>query len=159
MQYNYRYRVKTSDLWQASMYYAYSSYMGVVNIACIAASIALIVSKWRGASDFFRAVLILFLLTFTVIQPVMIWFRAKASLKGHYPELDLTFSDSGMIIEADGKRQHKGWKDVKGVVKKPTILVVYMGDGQGYILRNSILGNTKKGLFKLINDMTATGKK
>lgn len=31
MQYRYKYRVKISDLWQASMYYAYSSYMGVVN--------------------------------------------------------------------------------------------------------------------------------
>ena len=65
MQYSYKYRVKISDLWQASMYYAYSSYMGVVNIICIVASIVLIVSRWKGASDVFRTVMILFLLLFT----------------------------------------------------------------------------------------------
>ena len=44
MDYNYKYRVKISDLWQASMYYAYSSFMGVVNLVCIASAAALIIS-------------------------------------------------------------------------------------------------------------------
>ena len=159
MQYNYRYRVKTSDPWQASMYYAYSSYMGVVNLVCIAASIALIVSKWKDASDLFRTVLILFLLTFTVIQPLIIWLRAKASLGGVYPLLELTFSQTGITIETDGQRQLKNWSSVKGMVRKPTIVVIYMEDGKGYILRNSILKETKNDLCKLVSQMLSQSRK
>ena len=153
MSYNYKYRVKISDLWQASMYYAYSSYMGVVNLVCIAASIALIISRWKDASDLLRTVLVLFLLTFTVIQPLIIWLRARASLGGVYPLLELTFSQEGITIETDGQRQFKNWKSVRGIVKKPTLLVIYMEDGKGYILRNGVLKDTRQGLFKLVSDM------
>lgn len=153
MSYNYKYRVKISDLWQASMYYAYSSYMGVVNLVCIAASIALIISRWKDASDLLRTVLVLFLLTFTVIQPLIIWLRARASLGGVYPVLELTFSQEGITIETDGQRQFKNWKSVRGIVKKPTLLVIYMEDGKGYILRNGVLKDTRQGLFKLVSDM------
>lgn len=145
--FNYKYRVKTSDLWQASMYYAYSSYMGVVNIVCIVAAIVLIISRWTLASDILRAVMILFLLMFTVIQPLVIWQCAKASLNGLYHELELTFSHMGMTIVSDGRREDRKWKDVKGIVKKPTILIIYMKDGGGYILRNSVLKETKDLLY------------
>ncbi len=145
--FNYKYRVKTSDLWQASMYYAYSSYMGVVNVVCIIAAFVLIISRWKMASEILRAVMILFLLMFTVIQPLVIWQRAKASLNGIYHELELTFSHAGITIVSDGQREDRKWMDVKGIVRKPTILIIYMKDGGGYILRNSVLKETKTLLY------------
>ncbi len=144
MKYTYQYRVKTSDLWQASMYYAYSSYLAVINIVCIVASVVLLIRMWATSPAWFRGFLILFLMLFTVIQPLMILFRSKNQLAGNYPELTLCFSDQGIFITADGKSQEKKWEEVLGLVKKPTIVVVYMKDGNGYILRNSVLGDTKK---------------
>lgn len=152
-QYTYKYRVKTSDLWQASMYYAYSSFLGVVNVVCIVAAIVLIVSKWSDSSDIFRSAMAVFLLLFTVIQPLVIWLRARASLNGVFPELELTFSQAGVTIESDGQRQHKPWQAVRGIVKKPTILVVYMEGGAGYILRNSVLKDSKDELYKYVSGM------
>ncbi|MCR5235111.1 MAG: YcxB family protein [Lachnospiraceae bacterium] len=152
-QYTYKYRVKTSDLWQASMYYSYSSFLGVVNVVCIIAAIVLIVSKWSDSSDIFRSVMAVFLLMFTVIQPFVIWLRARASLNGVFPELELTFSQAGVTIESEGQRQHKPWQAVVGIVKKPTILVVYMEGGAGYILRNSVLKETKNELYGFVSGM------
>ncbi|MCR5419411.1 MAG: hypothetical protein K6E98_00190 [Lachnospiraceae bacterium] len=152
MQYSYKYRVKESDIWQASMYYAYSSYMGVVNVVCIIASIALIVSKWSEASDLFRTVMIIFLLMFTVVQPSIIWMRACSSLKNGSPELELTFSQAGVIVISDGKKQQVSWKKVVNVVKKPTILLVYLEDGTGYILRNSVVKEDKEKLYGFIKE-------
>ncbi len=153
MNFNYKYRVKTSDLWQASMYYAYSSFMGVVNLVCIVSAIVLIISRWRDASDLFRTVMLLFLLIFTVFQPLIIWLRARASLGGVYPELELAFSQAGVTIISDGRKQHKQWKSVRAVVKKPTILLIYMEDGNGYILRNSVLKETRNELYAFLSDM------
>ena len=159
MEYKYRYHVKTSDLWQASMYYAYSSYMGVVNLVCIVAAVILMISRWQGASDLFRTVMILFLLTFTVFQPIIIWSRARTSLKGAYRELELTFSQSGISIVANGKKEKKAWRNVKGIVKKPTILIIYTEDGSGYILRNSVLKDTRRSLYEYVRKMLDENKK
>ncbi len=157
--FRYRYRVKTSDLWQASMYYAYSSYMGVVNLVFIISSAALMVSRWNDASDLFRAVMLFMLLMFTVIQPLIIWLRARSSLGGVYPELELSFSRDGIIIATDGQRQLRTWDKVKGIVKKPTLIVIYMSDGNGYILRNSVLGGTRGELYDFVNGMLGNRKK
>ena len=79
--------------------------------------------------------------------------RAHSSLKGAYPELELTFSRAGLNMVSDGQRQHRNWKQVKAIVKKPTILLIYMEDGAGYILRNSILKETKNGLYDFVDKM------
>ena len=158
MQYSYKYRVKISDLWQASMYYAYSSYMGVVNIICIVASIVLIISRWKGASDVFRTVMILFLLLFTVIQPSLILLRAHSSLKNGCPEIELTFSQAGMTVISNGQKQFVNWQGVLRIVKKPTILLIYMEDGAGYILRNSVLKGTRRELYEFVSKMLGSKK-
>ncbi|MCR4684496.1 MAG: hypothetical protein K5649_03425 [Lachnospiraceae bacterium] len=144
MQYEYHYRVKTSDLWQASMYYAYSSYLAVINIVCIVSSIVLMIRLWDTSPAWFKGILIVFLMLFTVIQPLVVLARSKSRLAGNYPELTLLFTEKGISITADKEHQDKPWEQVLGLVSKPTIVVVYMADGNGYILRNSVLGNTKK---------------
>ncbi|MCR5409879.1 MAG: YcxB family protein [Lachnospiraceae bacterium] len=148
MTYKYQYRVKISDLWQASMYYAYSSYLAVINIVCIISSIVLIISLWETSPAWFQGFLILFLMLFTVIQPVAVYLRSKSQLAGKYPELTLIFDEKGISITADGEHQDKKWDDVLGIVKKPTILVLYMNDGKGYILRNSVLKDSKKEFYE-----------
>ncbi|MCR5508224.1 MAG: hypothetical protein K6F34_06020 [Lachnospiraceae bacterium] len=159
MQFTYKYKVRVSDLWQASMYYAYSSYMGVVNAVCIFAAIVLIVSRWRDSSDIFRTVMVLFLMLFTVIQPSLILLRAFSSLKNGRPELELTFSRAGVSILTDWKEQNVKWQEVLSIVKKPTIMIVYMTDGNGYILRNSVLKETRNDLYDFVNKMLHENKR
>lgn len=155
MQYEYHYRVKTSDLWQASMYYAYSSYLAVINIVCIVSSIVLMIRLWDTSPAWFKGILIVFLLLFTVIQPLIVLLRSKSRLAGKFPELTLVFTEDGIRITADHEHQEKSWEQVLGLVSKPTIVVVYMADGNGYILRNSVLGNTKKAFVDFAKRMVA----
>ncbi len=150
MKYTYQYRVKTSDLWQASMYYAYSSYLAIINIVCIVSSIVLLIKLWPTSPGWFRVILLLFFSLFTVIQPLFVYARAKASLNGNYPELELTFEDDGMIIKTGGESEHRRWDQVGACISKPTIVIVYMADGNGYILRNSVLHGTKRKLVSFI---------
>lgn len=151
--FKYTYKVRTSDLWQASMYYAYSSYMGVVNLVFIVSSIVLMVSRWSTASDLFKALLVLLVLLFVVVQPVSVWLRSRASLGGVYPDLTLEFSKDGISVTKDGIQEKMTWDSIKGVVRKPTLLIVYTGEGNGYILRNDVLKKTKNDLYDLAGRM------
>ena len=153
MELKYNYRIKTSDLWQASMYYTYSSYLAVINIMCIVSSIALLIKLWPTSPAWLKGLLILFLMLFTVIQPLVVWARAKAQLNGKHSEIELTFTNAGLHIVCDGVRQDKSWKNVRGFVKKPTIVIIYMEDGNGYILSNKVLGTTRNELIGLCTKM------
>ncbi len=158
MKYTYQYRVKTSDLWQASMYYAYSSYLAIINIVCIVSSVALLIKLWPTSPGWFRVFLLLFLSLFTVIQPLLVFVRAKATLNGNYPELELTFEDDGMTIITGGQSEHRRWDQIRGCVSKPSIVIVYMADGNGYILRNSVLRDTKRELVSFIRQKLQEAK-
>ena len=152
MKFDFNYKVKISDLWQASMYYTYSSYLAVINVCCIVSSIVLLIKLWGTAPGWLKAFLILFLLLFTVIQPLMVYVKSKNSLDGNLSEISLEFFDTEIIIKADGKTQTKYYRNIKGIVKKPTIIVIYMEDGNGYILNNRVTGSDKKAFFNFVKD-------
>ena len=152
MEFKYKYRLKPSDLWQFHMYYAYSSYLCIINIICILSSIVLIIKLWANSTAWFRGVLILFLSLFTVIQPLSIYLRSVKQLKKNNDELMLTFSDSGIDVLVNQQSEHKSWNQIINITIKPTLIVIYTDREHGYILANRVLKNTRKDFIKLINE-------
>lgn len=150
MEFKYKYKLEPSDLWQFHMYYAYSSYLCIINIICILSSIVLIIKLWANSPAWFRVVLILFLSLFTVIQPLSIYLRSVKQLKKNNDELMLTFSDSGIDVFVDQNSEHKTWNQIISIIIKPTLIVIYTDREHGYILTNRVLKNTRKDFIKLI---------
>lgn len=152
MEFKYKYRLKPSDLWQFHMYYAYSSYLCIINIICILSSIVLIIKLWANSPAWFRAVMLLFLSLFTVIQPLSIYLRSVKQLKNNNDELMLTFSDSGIDVFLNRKSEHKTWDQIINIIIKPTLIVIYTDREHGYILTNRVLKNTRRDFIKLIKE-------
>ena len=150
MEFKYKYKLEPSDLWQFHMYYAYSSYLCIINIICILSSIVLIIKLWANSPTWFRVVLIIFLSLFTVIQPLSIYLRSVKQLKKNNDELMLTFSDSGIDVFVDKNSVHKTWNQIISIIIKPTLIVIYTDREHGYILTNRVLKNTRKDFIKLI---------
>lgn len=149
MKFQFDYRTRVSDLWQLSMYYAYSSYLAVINVICIISSIVLLIKYYKTAEWLGCLLMILFVLLFTFIQPVLIWNRARRHISGHEQNLSLTFSDKGMKIFCDGKEQTKSWNEIRYLVK-PTLVAIYVGKTEGYILTNRVLKNERKAFISYI---------
>lgn len=148
--FSYRYTVKASDIWQVRMYYAYASYLAVVNIICIVASIVLIVTLWAGAANWFRVVMLLFLSLFTVIQPLFIYMNSKQQLGDAPEETGLLINSTGITVETDGKKETYGWNRVVNIVVRPTLVIIYTDGSHGYILTNRITKDTRKDLISFL---------
>ena len=148
--FSYRYTVKASDIWQVRMYYAYASYLAVVNIICIVASIVLIVTLWAGAANWFRVVMLLFLSLFTVIQPLFIYMNSKQQLGDAQEETELLIDSRGITVETDGKKETYGWNRVVNIVVRPTLVIIYTDASHGYILTNRITKDTRKDLISFL---------
>ena len=143
-EFKYRYRIVPSDLWQIRMYYAYASYLAVVNIICIVASIVLIVTLWATAAAWFRIAMLIFLSLFTVIQPLFIYFDSRRSLKNKDEELELIFNRRGLMVNTGGKSESYDWKRIINVAVRPTLVAVYTDASHGYILTNRILKDSRR---------------
>ena len=64
------------------------------------------------------------------------------------PEFNCTYD--GVIYAVFTSLGFALWENIRGFVKKPTIVILYMEDQNGYILNNKVLGNTRKDLIRLL---------
>ena len=150
--FNYRYTVKPSDIWQVRMYYAYASYLAMVNIICIVAAVVLIVTMWANAAAWFKFAMLIFLSLFTVIQPLFIYMNCVKQVGGNNDEIMLNISHSSITVETGGKKETYGWDRVVNVTVKPTLVIIYTDASHGYILTNRILKESRKELIAFLND-------
>ena len=104
MTYQYTYRTTASELWQLSMYYIYGSMVGLCNLIFTGAIIALIVAYWQTALIWQRALLIAALSVFTVLQPLVIYRRARRQAARITEDTTLSADASGIHIRV-GKKQ------------------------------------------------------
>lgn len=98
MRYTYTYRTTARDLWQLSMYYIYGSLAGLCNIIFTVAAFALGFSRWDQAQGLMRCLIVLGCCLFTVIQPLMIYVKAKKQTAGITQDTQVTIDDNGLHI-------------------------------------------------------------
>ena len=98
MRYKYTYRTTARDLWQLSMYYIYGSLAGLCNIIFTVAAFALGFSRWDQAQGIVRCLIVLGCCLFTVIQPLMIYAKAKKQAAGITQDTQVSIDDNGLYI-------------------------------------------------------------
>lgn len=158
MEFKFRYKVKPSDLWQFYMYYAYSSYLCIINIICIVSSVALLIKLWATSPGWFRGLLLLFFSLFTVIQPISIYLRARKQAANYQDETELVVNDDGVTVTQNGKTESRKWNQILQVNIKPTMVVLYTDREHGYILTGRILKKDKKALVQFIKGKRSSKK-
>ncbi|MCR5788763.1 MAG: YcxB family protein [Lachnospiraceae bacterium] len=142
------------------MYYAYASYLAVVNIVAIFSSLALLIVFWKSGEPWVRLLLLIFFSLFTVIQPLVIYMDCKKQIgvKGQ-EELSLTFNDRGLHIQAQGKTEQHPWKDIVSFTVRPTLVIVYTDGSHGYILSNRVLGDDRREFISYVRSRSAHKRK
>ena len=150
MKYHFKVKTTASDLWQLSMYGTYTSILGVTNAVFTAAMILMAVRFFPGAGTVLKVLLILAICIFPIIQPLLVYLRAVKQAKALTQEVDLVFDDEGIHVSMGAQKEKIQWNAVKGLNKKPTLLVIYSSAQHGYVLNNKVLGEQKEEFFNYI---------
>ncbi|WP_026477346.1 YcxB family protein [Alkaliphilus transvaalensis] len=154
MKYIFNYRTTAFDLWQLSMYGIYGSMVGVCNLVFTVAMVLLSGRFWGEANSFIKVLLIMGISLFTVIQPVAIYRRGKKQVSTIHHDTEIVFNDYGVQVKSGGQNSHLEWSAIKGVSKKPTMIIVFSSNKHGFILTNKVLGKEKEALYNYILSKT-----
>ena len=144
MRYKYTYRTTARDLWQLSMYYIYGSLAGLCNIIFTVAAFALGFSRWDQAQGIVRCLIVLGCCLFTVIQPLMIYAKAKKQAAGITQDTQVSIDDNGLYIRVGDDTSQLPWKSVKRISRKPAMIIIFSDTTHGFIFTNRVLGNEKE---------------
>ena len=148
MRYKYTYRTTARDLWQLSMYYIYGSLAGLCNIIFTVAAFALGFSRWAQAQGIVRCLIVLGCCLFTVIQPLMIYAKAKKQAAGITQDTQVSIDDSGLYIRVGDDTSQLPWKSVKRISRKPAMIIIFSDTTHGFIFTNHVLGSEKEEFYR-----------
>lgn len=148
MRYKYTYRTTARDLWQLSMYYIYGSLVGLCNIIFTVAAFALGFSRWDQAQGIVRCLIVLGCCLFTVIQPLMIYAKAKKQAAGITQDTQVSIDDNGLYIRVGDDTSQLPWKSVKRISRKPAMIIIFSDTTHGFIFTNRVLGNEKEEFYR-----------
>jgi hypothetical protein len=132
------------------MYSIYGSIVGVCNIIFTVAMVLLTVRFWVEANVLIKLLLIFGMSLFTVIQPLLVYSRAKKQVGSSPSDVEISFADEGVYVKSNKQTSHLKWHQIKSVLKKPTILVVVDNSKHGFILNNAVLGERKEVLYQYL---------
>ena len=148
MRYKYTYRTTARDLWQLSMYYIYGSLAGLCNIIFTVAAFALGFSRWDQAQGIVRCLIVLGCCLFTVIQPLMIYAKAKKQAAGITQDTQVSIDYNGLYIRVGDDTSQLPWKSVKRISRKPAMIIIFSDTTHGFIFTNRVLGNEKEEFYR-----------
>ena len=148
MRYKYTYRTTARDLWQLSMYYIYGSLAGLCNIIFTVVAFALGFSRWDQAQGIVRCLIVLGCCLFTVIQPLMIYAKAKKQAAGITQDTQVSIDDNGLYIRVGDDTSQLPWKSVKRISRKPAMIIIFSDTTHGFIFTNRVLGNEKEEFYR-----------
>lgn len=151
MRYQYTYRNTAWDLWQLSMYYTYGSLVGMCNAIFTVAMIILTVKQWNQAEVLLRLFLLLGCGLFLVIQPLIVYFRAKRQAAGITMDTELSVDESGIQVKAGEQLSRLSWSKVKKISKKPTMIILFANTTHGFVLTNQVLGEEKGAFYTYVS--------
>ncbi|MCR5556939.1 MAG: YcxB family protein [Butyrivibrio sp.] len=151
-KYKYKSDVKASDLWLIAMRRTYKSPTGIVNIIFTVAMILLTLRFWGAASDIIRSLMVLGCILFPVIQPLAVLGASARQLDDMPRNLELSFSDRGVLVTTGEKSESLPWKRIKNAIMQRNMIVIMSDDRHGYMLTNRVLGQEKEEFYNFLCD-------
>lgn len=146
-------KMTSKDLFEFSMYNSYSGGMGLFNVIFTAAALALLIFTWNwgGISIYQKLILVFCCLIFTVIQPLMLHFKAKkqAEMIGFSAPVNLTFTDENILVEQAGVEGDMDWSRIWKVVRIPSMMIIKVGPSHGYLIPNRSMDGQEEALVAL----------
>ena len=150
MKYKFNYQTSAFDLWQLSMFGIYGSIIGVCNIIFTVAILLLATKFWEDVSSFIKILLIISISLFTVIQPIAVYIRAKRQIATVPQDMEIGFDDNGIHIKTSNQNSDLKWSTIKGVIKKPSMIIIFTTMKHGFIITNKMLGKQKETFYDYI---------
>ena len=132
MRYEYTYKNTPEDYWLFLMENYYRNWTGFVSVVFTLSILVLTITKWNATNGLGKAIMIIFLILFPVIQPLYIYFISIRDAQAIKADTTICFDTNGVELRVRNHLQRIPWKefvpDEKGggmaILRKPMLIVV-----------------------------------
>ncbi len=139
--------MKPSYMYSFMFQHLHRSFKGIFGVIISVAALVAFGMSFDGSADITRKVILLVIgLLFTVINPILLWFKAyrQVKLSPVFKEpIQYDFSPEGMRVSQGSEEQFVTWKQVLEVRKTASVLIIYTSRNAGSILAYKEMGEQR----------------
>lgn len=153
--------MKYSALYSYIMNTYYRSVSGFLGVFLSVAAIVVMVIGWEQLAGHQRAIFIVVALSFTVINPLMLAFKAFKQLKlspSYRKPLEYTFKDDGITVSQGELRQDIKWSNICRILMTGNMLAIYTTRYNAFVIPLSELGGDRGKIITSVVSFTAEYK-
>lgn len=158
MEFRFEANISAWDLWKLSMRHIYRSIVGLCNIIFSVAIILLTIKFWSEMSSVLQSTLVLCCVLFPIVQPVMIYMRAREQVKTLPRNMVMEVNGAGICVSGEESETYVLWKNVRGIIKEKNMLILAVEAGRGYMLTNKVLGEQKQAFLEFVESKVKNKK-
>jgi hypothetical protein len=149
-EYHFRYRVTPSDLMILSLVNIYRSLLGVINIVFLISMILVTVRFWHEAVWIYRALMLLGVALFPILQPVAIYLRSKSIVSRIPDGLEMHIGPDRILISGQDDSTALAYSDLTAVKLIAGMIIIFTTGKQGYALSREVLGGKTHEVYELL---------
>ena len=152
--FSFKIELNAKDLWIFSMYHSYKGLMGIFNVLLTMAALYVLIMNWPTMTAGQKALMILCVLMFTVIQPSMLYLKAKkqAQVPAVKEPMELIFSKEKVVVNQCGQTGELTWDQVGRVEGGPSMVIVYMDRIHAYLVPRRVMGEQEASFRQLVRE-------
>lgn len=148
-------QVGVKDMYRFMMHHAYIGVSGVVNLVISGGAFVLLVTGAGEGSAFNNALLILIACMFTIINPILLFYKSAKQVKltpMFQKPLEYVANEEAIVVSQSGEQLALNWKDVRKVVETGSAIYLYLSLTRAYIIPKENLGENLNGFKALVRD-------
>lgn len=154
MELSFDTNVKEKELFKFSINNMYRKITGIIWILFSVAVIFVTVYTWGNVGIEKSILMIVLAALYTVINPVLLWVRAKGQVKRNesfQKPLHYMINETGITISQDDKSDKTKWTEMWKAVKYGNLVVVYVSTIRAFIIPIKDVADKFDTLVELLN--------
>jgi len=150
-------QMTVKEVYAFTMYHVYHSFSGILGVCLSLAALVNLIVSFDTLSDQNKTILTFVAAWFTVLEPVVMLWRARGQVKrnkAYQKPLDYQLDDSGITVSQNDETQTIAWENLKKIVKTRSQYLVYSSKIHAFVFPKKDVGAKSDALDAMILNYT-----
>ncbi len=129
-------QMTVKDVYRFNMYHVYHSVSGLVGLLLSLLALGNLIISFDSLTDQGKTIMTIVALWFTVLEPIMVYRRAKKQvkqIKSYHKPLHYTIGEQGITVSQDEESQTMEWNRLRRIVKTRQQILIYSSRVHAFI--------------------------
>lgn len=152
-KFSYDIQLNTSDIWWFSLYHSNRGFLGIFNLLFTGMAVYSLVAGFADLSVMKRVIFCLMALLFSVIQPLILYMKAKKQAKSDAIQkgIHIDICENGIVVSQAESKAEFAWENVFKVMPRKKMIILYIDAIRGYILPERDIREDREKILELLS--------